>query len=233
MLVPFAISWFQLWSTLRKLKFDHLLAPQSRLTVDLVISVVPLDQWLRSVSFSTDHALLDLHDLSTRGLFKSTVAIFFATPGFGDFNSQTSRSPKTILSGVHRLLPCVLLKSMALVCFGTLTLSTKTRSMALGTLLDQRSRFTSGLRRFHSLLSSGVFHTWSSGSDATHPPRINDPRSLPDFGLQEFQLLYTRFLLECFTRIPRSNDACLSFDRMVSIHFGASTFQASGVSILN
>jgi hypothetical protein len=259
------------------------------LTIDLVISVVPLDQRLRSVSFSLDHALLDLHDLLTCGPFKSTVVICFATPGFGDFNSQPSHSPRMILSEVHDLLtrvshrlmttnhfsylgfgdfnscaltfprsafnrslqsvdacllqidghkffgslprvhrfpPRVLLKSTTLVCFGASTLSTKTRSMVLGTLLDQRSRFTSGLRRFHSLLSSKVFHTQSL--DLTPCSTSNQRFSFTsDFGLREFQLLYTRFLPEHFTQSPRSNDACLPFDQRTSIHFGTSTLWAS------
>jgi hypothetical protein len=92
-----------------------------------------------------------------------------------------------LLAGVHRFLPRVLLKSMALVCFGTSTLSTKTRSTTLGTLLDQRSRFTSGLRRFHSLLSSRVFHTQSSRSVDVCPPtdrRSSAPSALRASGFQ-------------------------------------------------
>jgi len=109
---------------------------------------------------------------------RSTVEICFATPSFGDFNYQPSRSPRTLLVGVHRFLPRVLLKSMTLVCFGTSRLSTKTGLMTLGALLYQRSRFTSGILCFHSLLSSGVFHTWSSRSvDAC--PRTDRRYSTP------------------------------------------------------
>jgi hypothetical protein len=62
--------------------------------------------------------------LSTRStvlcpLSRSTIDIFFATPGFDNFNSQPSHSPKILLSGVHKFLPCVHLKSMVLVHFRT------------------------------------------------------------------------------------------------------------------
>jgi hypothetical protein len=124
-------------------------------------------------------------------------------------------------------LPRILLKSMALVYFRTLTLSSKTRSMTFNTLLDQRSRFTSGLRRFHPLLPSRVFCTRSSGSEATRPPQINNFHPLQDFGLREFQLLYTHFLLEHFTRSPRFNDACPPTDRCL---LATSTIRTSGVS---
>jgi hypothetical protein len=59
------------------------------------------------------------------------------------------------------------------------------------------------------MLSQNTFSR-SPQIPAMCPPQINGPRSLRDFGLREIQLLYTRFLLECFTRSPRSDDVCSS-----------------------
>jgi hypothetical protein len=87
--------------------------------------------------------------LSTRStvlcpLSRSMVEIFFTTPVFGDFNSQPSRFPRTLLSRVHKFLPRVLIKSTVLVHFGNLTFQLDQR--LCGPFLDQRSRSPSGLQ---------------------------------------------------------------------------------------
>jgi hypothetical protein len=154
--------------------------------------------------------------------------------GFGDFNSQPSRSPRTLLAGVHRFLPRVLLKSMTLVCFGTSTLSTKTRSTTLGTLLDQRSRFTSGLRRFHSLLSSRVFHTRSSRSVDVCPPtdrRSSAPSALRASGISNLNFASFTISRSVFPRTAQISATRPSGNRRPgsSSALGSSTFGTSGL----
>jgi hypothetical protein len=173
---PLPILWFRLWLSFRKLNIDHLLAAQSSLIVGIVISVVPLDQQLRSISSPLDHTLLYLHDLLTRGPFKSMVAIRFVTLGFADFNYKPSRSPRALLFEFCDLLMCGSHRLMTTNHLGY----SGFRNFNSYTLTFPRSNFNWTLRSVNACLRQTdnkkflQFFTWSPQILVTCLPQIKN-----------------------------------------------------------
>jgi hypothetical protein len=143
------------------------LCPRTILGLNDQMTRVPPNQRTRSISpfglreFQFSNSLFSqsisprVHDPTTRVPLRSMVEISFGSPDFRDFNSQPLLL-RTLLAGVHRFLPCVLLESTVLVHFGTSTISNLSpshfpRDDNLLTLFNPTTILHSGTSAFDNL----------------------------------------------------------------------------------